>query len=164
MIFSGMGIVIFFFSFVGVFIGFSISLIGAILSNKSPDASFFGDTWQLVARPDSLQLQLTKNAKLRERWFVPLNAVSRVETARTADFTPARKYGSQWLGTPEHEWQVFLFLNDGTRRVIHQANAARDDCAALAASIREYVEQAHHSAPSTSSTAPSAPAAYGFDL
>jgi hypothetical protein len=102
-------------------------------------------------------------------WTVPLDAVARVETGRTAEYSPSRNYkglfsvpfGSEAVqAVSVYEWQTFLFLNDGTRRVIYHANAARDDCAALAASIREYVEQARHSAPAS----PSAPASVGFDV
>lgn len=136
---------------------------------------FIGDEWQLVASPDGLQLQLKGAARMRERWAVPLGAVGRVEVARSAEYTPAREYprglmgGGGFQNTPAHEWQTFLFLNDGTRRVIYHANAARDDCAALAASIREYVESARAGAAPSSPSPPDAaggsgPRAAGFDL
>lgn len=136
---------------------------------------FVGSEWSLEVHSDFIGF------KGREKWAVPLDAVARVETGKTADYVPARYYGFRagslpqtplnarlwgWkmLDTSEHEWQVFLFMADGTRRVIYHANAARDDCAALAASIRGYVESAKASVPASAAPAVDAPRAAGFDL
>lgn len=132
----------------GLVVGGGIAAVVMQSKARKNGAEFIGDEWQLVARPDGLQLQLKPSAKMRERWAVPLDAIARVETARTAEYMPARYLAhvidpmGRRQAVPEHEWQTFLFMADGTRRVIYHANAARDECAALAASIREYVESA----------------------
>lgn len=120
---------------------------------------FIGQAWTLAASNDGITF------KGNDRWAVSLDAVARVETARTVEYTPARQFGSQLRNTPADEWQTFIFLNDGTRRVIYHANADRDGCAALAASIREYVEAARSAAAAPESpNATPAPPADGFDL
>ena len=81
-------------------------------------------------------------------WSVTLDAISRVESCQTQGWQPARRYhGGPWYLMPfqlvsEHEFQTFLYLNDGSRRVIFTAVAARESCGTLAASIRAWLEEA----------------------
>lgn len=138
----------------------AICLMDALMIKEE----FIGKKWALWA--DLSEFIYEGSSK----WSVSMDSIARVEIAKTKDSLPARKYKGGIFGggglqlVPEHEWQTFLFLNDGTRRVVHIANADRDGCAALAASIREYVETARAAAdPQSSDTSPAAPAD-GFDL
>jgi hypothetical protein len=82
------------------------------------------------------------------KWTIALDSVSRVESGLTIEWQPAREYegGSdspfKHQPIPRYEYQTFLFLNDGSRRVILTANADREGCGTLAASIREWLEEA----------------------
>lgn len=142
--------------------GFGIwALVAARKEGGYYSAKWFNPHWLLAADGGELLYKNLGDGPIAgERWRLPVDAVARVETGRTSDYIPSRKIGASILSTSPHEWQVFLFLNDGTRRQVYVANAARDDCAALAASIRGYVENAR----ATSAPVHHVPAAQGFDL
>lgn len=147
-------------SIVGCLIIIGISLIWVLIGNDA-QSKFIGENWRLIS--EARELRYSGSSK----WSVSLDEISRVEVGKTCDYKPLRDYGGRGIKddyrtVPEHEWQTFLFMNDGTRRVIYIANAARDDCAMLAASIREYIGSARDSAPP--STSSEAPRAAGFEL
>lgn len=91
-------------------------------------------------------------------WSVRLDQVSRVESGLTREWQPGRKYGggpifandrstgmifsSGVLEVPSVEYQTFLFLADGSRRVIYTVNANRQSAGTLAQSIRSWIEEA----------------------
>jgi hypothetical protein len=90
-------------------------------------------------------------------WSVSLNDIARVESGRTAEWIPHRAmahgplwasgrdgdgvlFGGGFVAVPPTEYQAFLFLNDGSRRVISTLHNGREETAKLAASVRAWVE------------------------
>ena len=122
---------------------------------------WIGATWRLAG--NSTELLYSGDTS----WRVSLDDISSVEVGRTRDFTPSRTYNGNLKAVPDHEWQTFIVVRDQTRRAIYHANAGRDECAALRASIAAYVEAARAAlpAPSAAPLPPSAsPSGEGFDL
>ncbi len=152
-----------FFKMMFIFIGGVFAFTAYfIIGRGAKPKQWLTQRWQLQIRDRAFQFNAAANDGLPSaNWTLPLDAVASVETGRTADFTPSRKSGSFTMETSAYEWQTFLFLKDGTRRPVHHANAARDDCAALAASIREYLDTA---APVVASSAPDGSRPSAFDL
>lgn len=103
---------------------------------------------QLVYRAGPFSNEMDPNEVSRDgsSWRVPLNAVARVESGLTAEWHGVRHYPIlEWkLGAlktvPAAEYQTFLFLNDGSRRVFHTVNADREGSITLAQSIRAWIE------------------------
>ena len=132
-------------------------LIGALLwVGQVLKPKWLEQGWTLSQNENTLKFQGAHS------WAVPLDQIASVEAGKTTDWQLVRKYSRKDYEIPPTEWQTFLVLNDQTRRVVHHANAAREECAALAASIRAHVEGLRASAPSLPSSA--APAGDGFDL
>lgn len=81
-----------------------------------------------------------------QSWSVTVDQIARVESGLTTEWQFMREYdGGGWLverhqPIPKAEFQTFLYLNDGSRRVILTANADREGCGTLAASIRMWLE------------------------
>lgn len=102
------------------------------------------------------------------RWNISVEHVASVEAAQTANFIPARTVGAIHLETSPNEWQTFLVMSDQSRRVILTANADRESCVTLAASIRAYVEAQRMATKPADAAAPvstsAAPLGEGFDL
>lgn len=80
-------------------------------------------------------------------WSVHMGEIARVESGLTTDWQPARRYeGGPWHvrdgvnEVPKSEYQTFLLMNDGSRRVIQTTNADREGSATLAQSIRAWLE------------------------
>lgn len=73
-------------------------------------------------------------------WWAPLDVITSVEVGRTVDWIPSRRSGLGHAPVSEFEWQVFLFMADGSRRVIHSVNARRESAARLAASIKSWID------------------------
>lgn len=152
------------FDLLSVFMGLGSLAYG--FSMRAPSSpKFIGPKWVITSYGDGLAF------RGNDEWAVNLDEIARIETGQTCEFTPSRDYRGlvplpllsskeDWQTTPKTEWQTFLFLNDSTRRVIYHANADRDGCAALAHSIRSYLETARGSGPIP---APSG-APVGFDL
>lgn len=145
-----------------------ISRIVKSAERKRHNKKFVGAKWMIVVANNQIKIGLSHtdtSDMVSEN--IPLDKISRVEICKTADYTLTRiaevgfGYG-QHVKVSEHEWQTFLFLNDGTRRPIYHANADRDGCAALAASIREYLETARPRV--LAPAVPDAPPRSGFDL
>lgn len=85
-------------------------------------------------------------------WSVPLASIARVESARTTEWQAGRVYEGGPGGragpaaVPQHEYQTFLFLTDGSRRVFLTVNIHREEAATLAHSVRTWFETAKASA------------------
>lgn len=100
-------------------------------------------------------------------WSVALDAVARVETAATAEWEPTRR---GWFGdkpTPREEFQTFLFMADGSRRVVAVEQDGRESMARLAASIRAALAQVRDGRPVAAArveTSPAAASPEGFTL
>lgn len=75
-----------------------------------------------------------------EGWSVPLHEVARVETGATADWAPMRSFLLRDKPTPREEVQTFLFLADGSRRVIATVHGGRESMSTLAHSIRSSLQ------------------------
>lgn len=76
-----------------------------------------------------------------DEWNARLADVARVETSATAEWEPARP---GMLGDTEvsrDEVQAFLFMNNGSRRVIASVHAGREDMAKLTHSIRTWIDE-----------------------
>lgn len=147
------------FAFIGIAGGacISVAFIAGYRTQK-----WFGRTWSLVADSGALSYQAGAADGLpAESWRVSVDQIATVEAGRTVDWRPSRVIHNIRY-EPDHEWQTFLILTDQTRRAVHHANADREGCAALAASIRAHVEAARAAAPAP--LAATAPAGDGFNL
>lgn len=99
---------------------------------------------------------------------MPLASVARVESGLTRDWAPARRYRTHIVGSllrrvPDHEYQTFLVLADGSRRVVRTVNADREGTAMLAHSIRAWLEACRLNACLPGSAVPRA-AGEGYDV
>jgi hypothetical protein len=88
---------------------------------------------------DVLQ-RLGVSANLRG-WSVSSASIARIETGPTADWQPLRRYGLFEKPVPRDEVQAFLFLADGSRRVIANVHGGRESMAMLTQSIRSWLDQ-----------------------
>ena len=141
-------------------------------------AKWVGADWRLASDlAANLSYEATASGdSSAESWAVSVDQIASVEAGRTVEWQRARSYAEHYKrggfmdghfstkprAIPENEWQTFLVLTDQTRRVIHVANADREGCGALAASIRSHVEAARSSAPALPSSV--VPAGDGFEL
>lgn len=147
---------------------------------KSP-SKFINRDWSLTVKAGALvyeagafqpylnPLQVSRDGA---SWQVPLAAIGTVETSQSTAWQGARRYEGGPISNPADrveevpsaEYQVYLTMTDQTRRIVHIANADREGCASLAASIRAYVEAQRMAAtPAPVAASPSA-LAEGFDL
>lgn len=77
------------------------------------------------------------------RWTVRLDDVARVEVGRTSQWEPSRRTAEGvFMETSPHELQVFLFMADQSRRVIHSVNANQQEAVTLAFSVRAWLDAA----------------------
>lgn len=106
-------------------------------------------------------------------WRVTPDQVARVEVADSAAWQPARVYPGSMSSEPVplkqgHESQAFLFMADGSRRVIYTVAGGREGAATLAASVRSWLEAYRASAalpaPIARASLPDASNSEGFDL
>lgn len=99
-------------------------------------------------------------------WSVHVDQVASVEASQTINWQRVRQYPGVKDGAliPEFEWQTFLVMADQSRRVILTANAGREACTTLAASIRAYVEAERAAAKSAPVAVSTSPDGEGFDL
>lgn len=122
---------------------------------------FYCRTWRLEAEGGALRyraeefdgpLAAHEVSPQGRTWSVALDDVSRVETGLTTDWQGVRLYKGapkRFRGRaqiPPREYQTYLFLADGSRRVVFTVNAERESSATLAHSIRSWLE-ARRSAP-----------------
>lgn len=75
------------------------------------------------------------------RWSARLDDVARVEVGQSSQWEPARCTAEGvFMETSPHELQVFLFMADQSRRVIHSVNASREEAVTLACSVRAWID------------------------
>lgn len=126
----------------GVFFG---ALAGLVIGADEDTPNFDTRAWALSADALCLSYQAAASAYLdAARWSVRLDQIARIETGRTVEWQAGRDYG-RYLGqrvvtAPSAEYQAFLFLTDGSRRVFHTVNADREDAETLAHSVRAWLE------------------------
>ena len=117
---------------------------------------FITRNWTLSAGADGLtyragnfdwRLVATEVSRDGLAWSVALDNVTRVESAPTRQWQGARRYkggpafSRDVAEIPSMEHQVFLFLADGSRRVVHTVNGDPETASMLALSIRSWVEE-----------------------
>jgi hypothetical protein len=79
-------------------------------------------------------------------WSVPLDAIARVETGATAEWEPMRRGLLRDKPVPREEVQTFLFMADGSRRVIATVHGGRESMSTLGQSIRSALQAMRESA------------------
>lgn len=128
----------------GVVVMIAGPILAVVLINAQKTEDFITSKWRLDVSPDGLLIYQGPQS-----WTVALADVAGVETGRTVDWEPVRQFGAHWgdlnnpTGShevPKNEFQTFLHMGDATRRVILTANSEREQCAALAASLRGALE------------------------
>lgn len=120
---------------------------------------FEGNNWRLDLNGDGLSYE-AKPEDARgvmvdtgpASWAVDLRDVATVEAGRTVDWQKRRDLPGLMSSEPRDKWawqtvsdsefQTFIMTATGRRLVIHTANANREECSALAMSIRGQVEAA----------------------
>lgn len=104
---------------------------------------WFAPAWELRATVSGFEFKREADG-LRDAasWSVQLAGVSRVEVGRSSQWEPGRGEGLGLMETSPHESQAFLFMADGSRRVICSVNANHEVTAMLAHSVREWLEAA----------------------
>lgn len=114
-------------------------------------------------------LQITRDGS---RWSVRLDAVARVEAGCTVEWDRVRRYEGKPSDSldgiakiPGNEYQTFIFMADGSRRVIYTGNGDREGAGMLAHSIGTWIEARRNEAKSrtTSPAALVAAGGEGFD-
>ena len=81
-----------------------------------------------------------------ELWKASLADIARVEAGSTKQWIGSRRLGNVIHPVSDGESQTFLFMNDGSRRVICSINGNRESAAMLAQSVRAWFEGAKASA------------------
>jgi hypothetical protein len=131
-----------------------------------------GLVWQLTLEGDVLTYRAQSYwhpiIRKMESWSVPFDKVARVETGATSDWQPTRP-GLLWdKPVPRNEAQTFLFMDDGSRRVIATLHDGRESLSTLAQSMRSHFERRRSTAAarplSTQESIRVAHAGEGFDL
>lgn len=138
-------------------VGLALSVLfgGHALLTKKPDVGIFRP-WTLTATasefvyhagPFSAPLDPFQVSRDGSHWSVRFDGVARVEASRTIEWDSVRRYEGKPFGSryglaniPSVEYQVFLFMADGSRRVIHTRNSDREGAGTLAHSIRSWIE------------------------
>lgn len=95
-------------------------------------------------------------------WVVAVQRVARVESGATREWEGERRFGFKPLPIREHEFQAYLFLDDGRRLVVATIDHGREATGALAQSIRTWVEAHNRSA--KPAARPDGPVPEGFDI
>ena len=128
--------------------------------------SFFDEGWSLSEiRTDTFHGLVFKRMESANRpaesWAASLAEIARVEAGATKQWISSRRLGNVIHSVTDVECQTFLFMNDGSRRVICSINGDREAAATLAQSVRAWFEAMKASAP----TPPRSYArAEGFDI
>jgi hypothetical protein len=146
---------------------FAITCKGG-LSTKT----FFDEAWTLREQQSATFQGLTyrrmeSGNRSAESWSAPLADIARVEAGSTQQWISSRRLGNVIHPVSEAESQVFLFMNDGSRRVICSINGNREMAAMLAQSVRSWFEAEKAKAVAQSGRARSSPPGEwreGFDI
>jgi hypothetical protein len=114
---------------------------GGGLSTKS----FFDEQWALwevkTATFHGLAFRrVESDSRPAESWKASLADIARVEAVATKQWIASRQLGNVIHPVTDVEWQAFLFMNDGSRRVICSVNGNRELAATLAQSVRSWLE------------------------
>jgi hypothetical protein len=158
------------------------SVGAALLTALEKPSGWITRRWSLTASASRLvyeasrfsapldPLQVTRDGS---RWSVPLDAVSRVEAGRSVEWQAVRVYEGKPFDSrdgvakiPDNEYQTFLFMADGSRRVIYTGNADREGAGMLAQCIGAWIEARRNEAKSKTASPAALVAAgeEGFDL
>jgi hypothetical protein len=138
----------------GTFLGYLVllpglgagALIFAIMCKGGLSTrSFFDEEWTLREKQSATFQGLTfrrmeSGNRPAESWSAPLADIARVEAGATQQWISSRRLGNVLHPVSEAESQVFLFMNDGSRRVIYSINGNREVAATLAQSVRSWLE------------------------
>lgn len=102
-----------------------------------------GNRWSLDLRDGRFHYQAASYwwplVAGKASWSAGLDDVARVEAGARAEWQPTRPGFIGKRPTPRDEWQTFLFLSDGSRRVVATVHEGREEMLQLAHSIRSYV-------------------------
>jgi hypothetical protein len=104
---------------------------------------WFTEGWRLTANANRLHFHGER------KWSVRVDHIDSVEVGRTIDWVPSRSASFGDASVSQYEWQVFLFLTDGSRVVIYSVNADRESAATLAASIKSWLDRCRAKPPVT---------------
>lgn len=107
--------------------------------------TFFDEEWTLREVKSTTFHGLTfrrmeSGNRPAESWKASLADIARVEAGATKQWIASRRLGNVIHPVSDAEWQVFLFMNDGSRRVICSINGNREPAATLAQSVRSWLE------------------------
>jgi hypothetical protein len=75
-----------------------------------------------------------------ETWRAPLAQIARVEAGGTQQWQSSRQLGNMLHEVTSYESQAFLFMGDGSRRVICSVNGHLEATGTLAESVRSWFE------------------------
>lgn len=105
--------------------------------------AFFDEAWTLrEIKSGSFHglafLRRESETRPAESWTSALSEIARVEAAPTKHWLSARNLGAVSHEVTAHEGQAFLFLNDGSRRVVCSINGDLESAATLAQSVRSW--------------------------
>lgn len=119
--------------------------------------TFFNEDWVLweARTADFHGLHFLRRAgahRPEETWAASLTDIARVETGMTKQWIGSRTLGQTIHPVTDFESQTFLFMNDGSRRVICSANANQEVTATLAHSVRTWLEEKRDAAHGTRSS------------
>lgn len=145
----------------------------AVKSYSPGPTRFLGRQWVLEVQGDRLayiaqhapgDIQLWPS----EEWSLRIDDIARVESGLTKEWQAVRHYRPEQKhhhldAIPDVEYQTFLFLSDGSRRVLYTANAAREATATFAHSVRSWLERQRNAAKARD-TSPDHQIGEGFDL
>lgn len=160
--------------------GMALAMMSAAKETFARPRKFIDREWTLSAARDQLfyragefDAPLSANEVSRDGndWSVELDDIARVESGPTTQWQAVRHYEgapfNQGLSAiPRMESQTFLFLTDGSRRVILTVNGDPESAATLAHSIRSWIES-HRNESKVKTASPAAlitAGEEGFDL
>ena len=143
---------------VAVTILFPTAII-AFIMKKNMGPQWINHDWILIKDNNIWQYsRKDENRKNVETWTIENDKIAQIEAGLTKDWTPSRNYFGKSKAVSAYEYQVFIITSSQERLVIHTQNAAREDCATLAKSIRDHLENGRAPRAATASRGS------GFDL
>lgn len=151
----------------GVFVIWKLEKDGGVSAR-----AFFDEQWTLFEVKNATFHGLAFRRKASgnrpaESWTAPLSEIARVEAGMTKQWIGSRRIGALIHEVSPYEAQAFLFMNDGSRRVICSVNGNLEATATLAQSVRSWLEEVKAVPPAQPQRAEARPAnewREGFDL